>query len=141
VPVVARRPPGHRALLDAIGQPAILGRLQQRDEVLFEVEEVLIHAVLLVAADEAAHRVDAEQGRGVEHAQHEVDLLLAHGRIVMQQVVEVADVGDADAGRRQRRVHALRAVLVVRLPQIERVRHRIEHRLGGHVRLGRVQRR
>ena len=68
VPVVAGRPARHRALLDAVGQPALLRRLQQRDELLLEVDEVLVHAALLVAADEAADGVDAEQRRGVEHA-------------------------------------------------------------------------
>ena len=70
--------------------------------------EVLVHAVLLVAADEAAHRVHAEQRRRVERAQHEVDLLLADRRIVVEQVVEVADVRDADRWL-ERRGDALRA--------------------------------
>ena len=141
VPVVARRPAGHRALLDAVGETPLLGLLQQRDELLLEVDEVLVHAVLLVAADEAAHRVDAEQHRRVEHAQHEVVLLLADRRIVVQQVVEVADVRDADAARLERRLDAPRALLVERLAQIQRVGDRIEHRLGRHVGFGRVERR
>ena len=37
-------------------------------------------------------------------AQHEVDLLLADRRIVVQQVVEVADVREADAGGLDRRL-------------------------------------
>ena len=51
-------PAGHRALLDAEGEAALLRLLQQRDEVLLEVAEVLIHAVLLVAADEAADGIE-----------------------------------------------------------------------------------
>ena len=115
VPVVAGRPPGHRALLDAVGQPACLRRLEQRHELRFEIEQVLVHAALLVAADEAADGIDAEQRRGVEHAQHEVVLLLAHRRIVVQHVVEVADVRQADAARLQRALDAARAILVERL--------------------------
>ena len=138
VPVVARGPAGHRALLDAIRQPACLGLLEQRDELLLEIEEVLVHAVLLVAADEPAHGVDAEQRRRVERAQHEVVFLLAHRRIVVQHVVEVADVGHADSGRASSAVCTrARALLVERPPQIQRVGDRIEHRFGRHVALGR----
>ena len=141
VPVVAGGPAGHRALLDAIGQPARLRLLQQRHEVLLEVLEVLVHAAFLVAADEAADGVDAERRRRVERAQHEVDLLLADRRIVVQQVVEVADVGQADAGRVDRLADPRRALLRERLAQVERVGDRVEHRLGRNVRLGRMERR
>ena len=66
----------------------------------------------------------------------------AHGRVVMQQVVEVADVREADAGwRRSTRLTRAARVLVERLAQVERVGDRIEHRLGRHVGLGRMQRR
>ena len=100
VPVVAGRPARHRALLDAIRQPALLRRLEQRDEAARSKSiRFSVHAVLLIAADESADRVDAEQRRGVEHAQHEVVLLRADRRVVVQQVVEVADVRDADARR------------------------------------------
>ena len=61
VPVVAGRPAGHRTLLDAIDEPARLRVLQQRDEYRFEIDEVLVHAALLVAADEAADCIDAKQ--------------------------------------------------------------------------------
>ncbi len=141
VPVVARRPAGHRALLDAVGEPAVLRRLEQRHEPGLEVDEVLVHAALLVAPDEPAHGVDAEQHRRVERAQHEVVLLLADGGIVVQQVVEVADVRDADAGPLERGLDALRALLVEGLAQVERVGHRVEHRLRRHVGFARVERR
>ena len=62
-----------------------------------EVDEVLVHAVLLIAADEAADGVHAQERRRVEHSQHEVMLLLARRPIVMQQVVEVGQVREADA--------------------------------------------
>ena len=99
VPVVAGRPPRHRALLDAIGESALLDRLQDRDEVILEVHEVLVHAVLLIAADEAADGVHAQEHRGVEDLHHEVALLLARRPVVMQQVVEVGEVREADAAR------------------------------------------
>ena len=141
VPDVAGRPPGHRALLDPIGQPALLRFLQQRDEPLLEVDQVLVHGVLVIAADEAADRVDAEQHRRVERPQHELVLLLPDRRVVVQQVVEVADVGEPDLARLQHPLDPRRALLVERLAQVERVGDRIEHRLGRHVGLGRMQRR
>ena len=135
------RPPRHRTLLDPEREPAILGRLEQRHEVLLEVAEVLIHAVPLVAADEPADGVHAEQHGGVEHAQHEVVLLRPDRVVVVEQVVEVADVRQLDARGRDGRLDAAGAVLVERLAQIQRVGDRIQHRLRRHVRLGRVQRR
>ena len=60
--------------------------------------------------------------------------------VVVQHVVEVGDVGQADAVRMQHRFDAARAVLVEGPAQIERVRDRIEHRLGRHVGFGRMQR-
>ena len=101
--------------------------------------EVLVHRQLLVAADEAADRLQAQQRGGVHHAHHEVVLLLAQIVVVVEQVVEERDVGDADPRRLHRGEHALGARLVERLAQIERVRDRVEHRLGRHVGLGRVQ--
>ena len=65
VEVVARRPAGHRALLHPVLQAAGLGLLEQRHEALLEVDQVLIHRLGLVAADEARHRRHAEQGCGV----------------------------------------------------------------------------
>ena len=52
----------------------------------------------LIPPHETAHGVDAEQHGRVEHAQHELDLLAANGRIVMQHVVEIPDVRQPDAG-------------------------------------------
>ena len=63
------------------------------------------------------------------------------GGVVMEQVVEVGEVRDADAGGRDGRLHARRARPVERLAQVQRVGHRIEHRLRRHVGLRRVQRR
>ena len=141
VPVVLRGPARHRALLDAVGELALLRVLQQRDELALEVDQVLVHRVLLVAPHEPAHRVHPEQHRRVHRALHEVVLLAADARVLVQHVVEVADVRDPDAEGLLRRLHALRAVLVEGLAQVERVRDRVEHRLRGDVGLRRVQRR
>ena len=59
VPSVERVPPRHRALLDAVGEAACLGLLEQGDELLLEHDEVLIHLEPDVAADETAHCVCA----------------------------------------------------------------------------------
>ena len=54
--------------------------------------------------------------------------------VVVQHVVEVADVGEADAASRASACCTrARARLVERLAQVERVGDRIEHRLGRHV--------
>jgi hypothetical protein len=124
-----------------IGHCSFLGRLQQRDELLLEVDEVLVHAVLLVAPDEPADGVHAEEHRRVERPQHEIVLFLADHRVVVQQVVEVSDVGDANPALLERRLDPPRALLVERLAQVERVGDRIEHRLGRHIGLTRVERR
>ena len=140
VPVVAGRPAGHRALLDAVDEAARLRLPEQRHEALLEGEQVLVHRERLVASHEAAHRVDAEQARRLEHAAHEVVLLPAHGRVLVQHVVEVADVREADPLRREGLLHAPGARRVEGLAQVERVRDRVQHGLGGHVGLARVQR-
>ena len=67
-------------------------------------------------------------------------LLAADRRVLVQHVVEVADVGDRDTGRVDGCEHTLRPHLVERLAQIERVRDRIEHRFGRDVGERRVQR-
>ena len=121
--------------------PRVFASLSSGTNCSSKSSEVLVHAVLLVAADEPADGVDAQEHRRVERPQHEVVLLLPDRRIVVQHVVEVADLGNADPVDVERRAHALRALLVERLAQVERVGHRIEHRLGRHVRFRRVQRR
>jgi len=63
----------------------------------------------------------------------------AHGRIVVQHVVEVAQVGKPDPGFLHRGEDTLCAPLVERLAQIQRVRYRIEHRIRRDVALARMQ--
>jgi hypothetical protein len=138
--IVARRPAGHRALLDAVDEPPPLSLGEQRDEILLEVGEVLLHRELLVAPDEAADGVRAEPLCGVEDAEHEVVLLPADGRVVVEHVVEVGDVGEPDPVLFERGPHAACARLVERLAQVERVCDGVEHGLGRNVRLRRVER-
>ena len=102
---------------------------------LLEVGQVLVHAVLLVAADEPAHRIHAQKDRRVEDAKEEVVLLLACGAVVMQEVIEVTKIGEPDPGGLHRRVDALRPGGIEWLTQVQRVRNRIEHRFGRYVRL------
>jgi hypothetical protein len=59
---------------------------------------------------------------------------------VVQQVVEVGHVRQRDAVRLQRSLNASGAGPVERTPEIERVGHRIEHRLWRHIRLARMKR-
>ncbi len=141
VEVVARCPAGHRALLDAVLQPAGLGLVEQRHEALLEVDEVLIHRLGLVAADEARDCRGAEQRSGIHGGEHEVVLLAADRWVLVQHVVEVRDVGDGDTRRVDGGEDPLRTDLVERLTKIERVGDRIEHRLGWDVGERRVQRR
>ena len=106
-----------------------------------EVAQVLVHAARLIPSHETADRIHAEQHRRIEHAQHELALLAPDGRIVMQQVVEVGEVGQLQAGPSERMLDASRPGLVEPLPQIERIGHRIEHRVGRDVHFRRVRRR
>ncbi len=108
---------------------------------LLEIDEVFVHAALLVAPDEPADGIHPEQHGGVEDLDQEVALLLARCSIVMQQVVEVGEVGEANAARRHCRRDALGARCIERAAQVERVRDRIEHGLGRHIALRGVQRR
>src|SRR5262245_21780051 len=86
VPDVAGNPTRHRALLDAVSQPALLGRFQQGDEPLLEIEQVLIQVRLLIAPDETANRFDSEHGGRVHRSEHEIMLFLPNRRIVMEHV-------------------------------------------------------
>ena len=86
-----------------------------------------------VAPDEPADGVNAEQHRRVEHALHERVLLRANRRIGVQHVVEIADVRQFEPRRGQRGLDAPRSDGIERPAQVERVRHRIEHRLRRHV--------
>src|SRR5262249_41128579 len=77
VEVVVRGPARHRALLNAERETAFLRCLQQRNEMLFEVDKVLIHAVLLIATYKSANGIHAQQRRGFENPHHEIMLHLS----------------------------------------------------------------
>ena len=76
---------------------------------------------------------------GVHDGEHEVVLLAPNRRVLVQHVVEVADVGDRDTGCVDGREHTLGPDIVEGLAQIERVRDGVEHRFGRHVGERRVQ--
>jgi hypothetical protein len=67
-------------------------------------------------------------------------LLAAHGRVLVEHVVEVGQIGEPHAGGLHRRPHAIGPRAIEGAPQVEGVGHRIEHRLGRDVRLRGVQR-
>ena len=138
-PQVGGVPARHGALLHAELQAAVLGGLEQGDEFRFEKVVVLVHAELDVAAHEAAYRLDAQGDRRVHGADHELALLEAVGVVVREHVVEVGDVGHAHAGFLHGRQHAVGALGVEGLAQVQGVGHRIEHGLGGHVGFAGVQ--
>ena len=112
---------------------AIFASLEQGHEELLEGLEVLVHVELDVAADEAADGLDAQRDGGVHELDHPVVLDLAQLRVADQHVVEVADVGEADAVLLERGLDALHAALVERLEDVQVVRDRVEHRLGRDV--------
>ena len=60
VKIVTGGPAGHRALLDAECEAAFLCGLQ-RNEMLVEVDQVLIHAVLLIPAYKSANGIHFQQ--------------------------------------------------------------------------------
>ena len=68
-------------------------------------------------------------------------LLAPDRRVLVQHVVEVADVGDRDPVASTAASTRFGAHVVERLAEIERVGDRIEHRLGRDVGERRVQRR
>ena len=131
-------PARHRTLFHAKHQAARLRLLEERHVRRFEVGEVLVHAEALVPPDEHADSGNLQQYGSIEHASQELVLCTAQCRIVVQQVVEVAKVRQADAGATHRRLYAPRAGPVERLPQIQRVRQGIEHGFCWHVRQRRM---
>ena len=139
MPVVERGPAWHRTLLDAIGEPARFGFLEQWNEHLLEHHEVCVHLQREVAADEPADRVGSQENGGIEHSQHELMLALTRSRVVREHVVEVAQIGKTDPGGAHRTEHTRRAACIERTAQVENVRNRIEHGCSRHIAQGRMQ--
>src|SRR5688572_3957916 len=77
MPAIECVPPRHGALLDAVGEAARLGLLEQGYELLLEHHEVLVHLKPDVATHESADRISTQQSGGIEHSQHEVVLVFA----------------------------------------------------------------
>ena len=59
--IVVRSPPRHRALLYAESETAFLRSFQKRNEVLFEVDQVLIHAESLISSYKSTNRIHSQQ--------------------------------------------------------------------------------
>src|SRR5262249_12226722 len=112
VVIVRRRPARHRALLHAKREATLLGSLEHGNEVFFEVDEILIHAVLLIPADKPTDRIHTEQCSRIENTHHEIELLLTNFRIVMQHVVEISDIRKPKTGFRHCRFDTSRTRLV-----------------------------
>ena len=140
VKIIARGPARHRALLHSECETALLRAPQQRNEMLLKVDQIPIHTVLLIPAHKPTNGVRAQQGRGFENAHHEVVLFLSQHRIVMQHVVEIGDIRQADARRLQGSLHAPGARFVERLAQVQSIRDRIEHGFRWNVGLGWMER-
>src|SRR5690606_36691367 len=86
VPTIEHVPTGHRALLDAVREPASFRLLEERNEDGLEHLEVLVHLQLRVTPHEPTYGIGAEQDGCVEHADHEVVLLAALGLVRHEHV-------------------------------------------------------
>ena len=134
VPEVGGVPARHRALLDAVLEAAVLGRLQEGHEAPLEVLEVLVHVERDVAAHEPAHRLHPEGDRGVHDLHHPVVLDPA------QPLVARPACCRSSRGRRSSSPAALSADSMRRtrpassgLQHVQVVGHRVEHGLRRHV--------
>jgi hypothetical protein len=134
VPQVGRVPARHRALLDAVLEAAVLGRLQEGHEAPLEVLEVLVHVERDVPAHEPAHRLHPEGDGGVHDLHHPVVLDPAQPLVAHEHVVEVAEVREAHLGGLEGGLDAAHAAGIERLEHVQVIGHRIEHRLRRHVR-------
>src|SRR5262249_3525887 len=117
--VVARGPTRHRALLNAIHQTAVTRLAQQGNEALSEIQQVLVHAESLVPSTEPADRVYAQQRGSIEDPQHEFMFLFPDRRIMMEHVVEIAEVRYADLLNVERIQDPPGSGFVERLAQVE----------------------
>ena len=135
VPQVGGVPARHRALLDAILEAAVLGRLQERARSSLEVLEVLVHVERRVAAHEPAHRLHPEGHGGVHDLDHPVVFDPARAarrpraccRSRPRSEKLISEALRADSMRRTR-------AGIERLEDVQVIGHRIEHGLGRHVR-------
>src|SRR6266550_1084376 len=92
VKFIAGGPSGHRTLFHSESQSSCFCFLQQRNEMLFEVQQVLVHAVRLIPAYETTDRIDTQQDCGIKDTKHKLTLPLPDSRIVMQHIVKVSEV-------------------------------------------------
>src|SRR5262249_8708724 len=138
--VVPCSPTWHRALLDAIHQTSVSRLAEQGNKVLGEIQQVLVHAQSLVPPNEPADGVYAQQRGSIEDPQHEFMFLLPDRRIMMEHVVEIAEVRYSDLLTVERILDPPGSGFVEGLTQVECIGDRIKHRFGWNIRFGRVQR-
>src|SRR5262245_7760718 len=84
--IIARSPARHRALFYPERETSFFARFQQRYEMLLEIDQVSVDAVLLIAAYKSANSVHTQQRRGLEHTHHEVVLFLSERRIFVKHI-------------------------------------------------------
>ena len=80
-----------------------------------------------------------ELRRPLVYLEHEIVLETPRLVIGHHHVVEIAEIGQANAGRCHRRLDPVGALLVEGRPQIQRIGHRVEHRLRWYVGQCRMQ--
>src|SRR5262249_44040457 len=114
---------------------------EKGNEMLAEIQQVLVHAQSLVPSNEAADRIYAQQRRSVEDPQHEVMFLLPDRRVMMEHIVEIAEIRYPDFLALERTEDSPGSGFVEWLPQVQRIGDRIEHGFSRNIGFGRVQRR
>ena len=139
VKAVVGGPAWHRTLFDTKHQTARLCLREQRHERSFELDQVLLERQLGVAAHEPADSAYAERVRRVEDAPQKFVLLPSDGRIVMEEIVKVGEIGERQPVSVERSLHPAGAPGIEWPPQVERVGHRVEHCFRRHIRFARVK--
>src|SRR5882724_6447560 len=135
VPGIARRPPRHGALLDAINQPARFRLAQQRHKFTLEHREIGVHSQIRIASHKAANGWAIEQYGGIEHAQHEIMLTRSYLWVCREHVVKISQIRQTYSGGLQGRSDSGGAGAVERRAQVQRVRYRVEQGLGWDIAL------
>src|SRR6266404_5839119 len=140
VPGIARRPPRHGALLDAINQATRFRLAQQRHELTLEQREIGVHSEIRIASHKAANGWAIEQYGGIEHAQHEIMLTRSYLWVCREHVVKISQVRQTYSGGLHGRSNSRGAGAVERRAQVQRVRYRVQQGLGWDIALARMNR-
>src|SRR5258705_11907501 len=94
---------------------------------LFKIQQVLLHAARLVPADETTNRIHTQQRRSVKDTQHKLTFLFPNRRILVQHIVKVGEVWEADSMFRHCVQNTRSSGCSERLPEVEGIRYRVEH--------------